>query len=342
VKNSKKKIIIDAMGGDYAPHNVLEGAYQALVESDYKFELILAGDRKIIEEEMLKNRINPSIFSILHAPTTIDMQDSPTAILKTKKDSSIITSLKYIKDNNADAFVSAGNTGAVLTSSTLILGRIKGISRPTLGIFMPSEKGKVVIIDGGANVECKPQFLYEFGIMGSIFAEIFLNYTNPSIGLLNIGTEKSKGYSLLTDAHNLLLNSGLNFVGNIEGNDILKGVAKVVICDGFVGNVVLKFGEGLIPLLKHKFYSYSSKGFFHKIWMGLISKTIKKILQDFDYQKYGGVPLLGINGVVIIGHGKSTPEAFKNMILTAEEMIDKQLNRRIEEKLLNSQISNKS
>ncbi|MBU2471831.1 MAG: phosphate acyltransferase PlsX, partial [Bacteroidetes bacterium] len=238
------------------------------------------------------------------------------------------------KEGKADAFISAGNTGAVMSASTIILGRAEGVSRPTIGTPFPTEKGPCLLLDAGANVDCKPQHLLEFGMMGSIYANYILGYDNPTVGLINIGEESTKGNEITLEAYNLLQKSKLNFIGNIEGRDILKGKANVIVCDGFVGNIVLKFAESVLGLLKAKFKDYTASNLLNKIWVGLMYRTLKKILKDFDYQEHGGVPLLGVNGISIIGHGGSTPKAIMNMILKAEDMLIKEVDRHIAEIML--------
>jgi glycerol-3-phosphate acyltransferase PlsX len=333
VSSSKIKVVIDAMGGDYAPKNVVLGAYQALQQRQDQIEIILCGDKKKIAEEIKTNNIDSSLFTIEHAPDTISMDDSASSSVKSRSESSIVVGITQVKQNKADVFISAGNTGAVMASATLILGRLNGISRPTIGAPLPSEKGFIIIIDAGANAICKPQFLYEFAIMGSIFVEQLYEHKNPAIGLLSIGEERSKGNPLIVETNSLLKDSSLNFIGNIEGNDIFSGKCQIAICDGFTGNVVLKLSEGFVPLLKHMLIGFSKKSIFHKIWAGLIAKTLKRLLIQYDYEELGGVPLLGVNGTVIIGHGKSTPKAIKSMIFQAEAMYRKNINKKIEEKL---------
>ncbi len=333
MRSSKIKVVVDAMGGDFAPRNVVLGAYEAIREKGSSIEIILSGPEKIILDELKKNNIDSNLFIIKDAPDTITMHDSATTAIKAKKQSSIVVGITLLKDKAADAFVSAGNTGAVMTASTLILGRLKGISRPTIGATLPSQKGYVLLMDAGANVECKPNFLYEFAIMASIFVENTQNISNPTVGLLSIGEEKSKGNSLIVETNQLIRKSKLNFVGNVEGSDIFGGKCDVVICDGYTGNIILKFAEGFLPLLKKTIRKFASKSIFHKLWSALIAVTLKKLLKSYDYQELGGVPLLGVNGTVIIGHGKSTPKALKNMIFAAAEMHQKEINLKIENKL---------
>jgi len=313
------------MGGDFAPRNVVAGAVEAMREAKDRLEVLFVGPQSVVQEELHRLTENNLNHQIVNAPSIITMDDGAMAAVKEKKDSSIAVGVSLHKEGAADAFVSAGNTGAVMSASTLILGRIEGIGRPTIGAFFPSEMGVCLLLDAGANVDCRPQHLYEFAVMGTIYAREMLMLPNPTVGLLSIGEESSKGNDLTREAHQLLAKSRLNFIGNVEGRDILKGKASVVVCDGFVGNVVLKFAESVLDLLKTKFRNHAAKNVFSKIWVGMMSRTLRSVMKDFDYQEYGGVPLLGVNGVSIIGHGKSTPKAIKNMILKAEEMVRKNI-----------------
>lgn len=326
------QIAIDAMGGDYAPRNVIAGALDALREAGNRFEIIFVGNEERIRQEIHPGQSegNHLAYTIVHAPQTIEMADSPTAALKAKKRSSIVVGIQLHKEGKANAFVSAGNTGAVMAASTLILGRIPGVARPTIGAFLPSEGGACLLLDAGANVDCRPRHLLEFAVMGTVYARSMLNYQNPSVGLLNIGEESTKGDERSLEAFELLSNSKLHFIGNVEGRDILKGKANVIICDGFVGNIILKFGESLLTTLMKRFQDHATRNFLKRVWNSLVYDTIKKMLWDFDYQVFGGVPFLGVNGISIIGHGGSTPKAIKNMILRAEEMVKKNIQREIE------------
>ncbi|HUN66104.1 MAG TPA: phosphate acyltransferase PlsX [Bacteroidota bacterium] len=339
MKNQPKRtrIVVDAMGGDFAPGNILAGACEALREAGDRLEISFAGPKDVIEHGMASVNHEGLTYGILHAPEVIGMNDGATAAVKQKKDSSIALGISAQPAGRADAFVSAGHTGAVMSASTLILGRLPGISRPTIGAFFPTETGVALLVDAGANVDCKAQHLLEFGIMGSIYAHSMFDIARPSVGLLSIGEEPSKGNAVSLEAYDLLAKSRLNFIGNIEGRDILKAKANVVVCDGFVGNIVLKFAESVLDLLRSKFRAYAARDLVRKIRVGLMYGTLKNILKDFDYQEHGGVPLLGVNGISIIGHGKSTPKAVKNMILKADEMARKNINQRIKESLVNQQ-----
>ncbi len=322
------------MGGDFAPGYVVDGAVDALRESGGRFTVLFVGPTEVIQSELRTRQAGDLPCGILHAGEVIDMHDGATAALKQKKDSSIAVGITAQKEGRADAFVSAGHTGAVMSASTLILGRIPGISRPTIGAFFPTEAGTTaLLLDAGANVDCKPQHLYEFALMGSIYSRKMLGIERPTVGLLSIGEERSKGNSATLEAYDLLQQSSLNFVGNVEGRDILKGTANVIVCDGFTGNIVLKFAESVLGMLKSRFRRYAARDIMKKIWVGLMYGTLRKVLKDFDYQEYGGVPLLGVDGVSIIGHGSSTPRAIKNMIFKAEEMVRKNINREIQESL---------
>jgi glycerol-3-phosphate acyltransferase PlsX len=319
------------MGGDFAPGNVVAGALEALRESQGRFTVVLVGPQERIEQELRHQPELADLASVLHAPEVIEMHDSPTAALKVKKDSSISVGLRAHKEGRAQAFVSAGNTGAVFSASTLILGRLKGVGRPTIGALLPTEQSPCLLLDAGANVDCRARHLLEFAIMGSVYLQEIVGIHTPRVGLLNIGEEQSKGTEVVVEAFSLLKKSGLNFIGNIEGRDILKGKADVAVCDGFVGNTLLKFGESIPTFLKARFTSYATQSIKAK-FIGLIARnSLRSVMREMDYQEHGGVPILGVQGVSIIGHGGSTPKAIKNMVLCAEEMIRKQVHSRIQE-----------
>ncbi|MBI5216129.1 MAG: phosphate acyltransferase PlsX [Ignavibacteriae bacterium] len=324
------------MGGDYAPQNVVAGALDALRESNNRFEVVLVGQESLIRSHLQPSSAERLNYKIVHAADVIDMHDGATAALRQKKDSSIGIGMTLHKEGKVDAFVSAGHTGAMVSASTLILGRLDGVSRPTIGAFFPSEKGVCLLLDAGANVDCRPQHLYEFAIMGSIYAKEMFNFSNPSVGLLSVGEEESKGNEAVKEAHKLLSQSGINFIGNVEGRDILSGKAQVVVCDGFVGNIVLKFGESIPSFIKNRLKEAFSKNLFLKLLGGMMRNSLRSVFKSMDYEEHGGVPVLGVKGVAIIGHGKSTPKAIKNMILKAEETVRKNINERIQEALLSA------
>ena len=326
-----KNIVLDAMGGDFAPANEVAGALLALHELPGAFAIILVGDESRIQDELRKHNVGALPISVVAASEVITMHDPPTAAVKSKKNSSIAVGMTMHKEGRADAFASAGNTGAMLSASTLILGRIRGVSRPTIGTFFPSLKGVSILLDAGTNVDCRPQHLLEFAVMGSIYASQVLKYADPTVGLLSVGEEDTKGSAVTIETNKLLRSSRLNFIGNIEGRDILAGKAQVIVCDGFVGNIILKFGESVPAFLKSRLQGYADQGFLQKLRIGLVRTPLRRSLKDMDYEEVGGVPVLGVNGVSIIGHGRSTPKAIKNMILRAYEMASSQLNASIEQ-----------
>lgn len=323
------------MGSDAAPASEVGGAVAALRASANRFHVVLVGNENTIRAELAKTDTAGLDFSIVPASEVITMHDSPVAALKQKPDSSIVVGMTLHQKGTVDAFVSAGNTGAVTAASTLILGRIKGVSRPTIGAVFPSEQGPTLVVDAGAVTDCKPHFLFEFGVMGSLYAEIVLKKRNPRVGLLNIGEESSKGNEQAHEAYKIFMEkkASLNFIGNVEGRDVLKGAADVVVCDGFTGNILLKFGESVPSYLKVQFKNYAEQAWWKKLLMGIMRRPLRTVFKDMDYQEFGGVPLLGVNGVTIIGHGGSTPKAVMNMLYRAEEAVNGQINEKIREAL---------
>ncbi len=320
----KCRIIVDAMGGDFAPRNAVVGAIQAFNENK-NIELFLVGKEEEIKKVLASENLSFDQKNIINTDEAIGMEETPTTAIKSKPNSSIVVGCNWVRDKKADAFVSAGNTGAMMAASTLIIGRIEGVGRPTIGSFIPNEAGISTLFDVGASVDSKAKHLLEYAIMGSIFVEEIYGIQNPKVGLLSVGEEKSKGNEVSVSAYELLKKTKLNFIGNVEGRDVLKGTAHVVVCDGFVGNILLKFGEGLVSYLRFKLRQYADLGFINKLKVGLVRGVLRQVLKDFDYQEYGGVPLLGVNGISIIGHGSSTPKAIKNMVLRANEMYEKNL-----------------
>lgn len=327
------KIAIDVMGGDFAPVNEIEGVLAAfnLLGQEARFEVVLVGKQEIITSHLKNYDFSNVRYSVVHADGVVTMKDDPTSAYKSKKESSLYKGMELLKNKEVDAFLSAGNTGAMLSFATLMLGRIKGVSRPTIGTFFPTMKNRpTLILDAGANVDCKPRFLYEFALMGGLYYKLMFETTDPEIGLLSIGEEESKGNEVVVSAHKMLKESQLNFYGNIEGRDIFKGVVDVVVCDGFTGNIVLKLAESFLGFFKSKIKDYADRSTLNKIKTLAIKPTLKDIMKDFDYQEYGGVPLLGVNGVVMISHGSSSPKAIKSMILRTVEILDKDLVTNIE------------
>lgn len=329
--NTKCKIIVDAMGGDYVPLNPILGAVEAL-NSNKDIEVYLIGIEDEIHNVLNEKNIDFDSSKIIGVSERIDMHDSPTEAIKSKKDSSIVKGAQLVKDKMAHAFVSAGNTGAMMAASTLIIGRIKGFGRPTIGAQFPTEDKKAcTVYDVGASVDSKAIHLFEYAIMGSIYAKEIDDIENPTVGLLSVGEEESKGNSVTMEASKLIKDSNLNFVGNVEGRDILKGGVDVIVCDGFTGNIILKFGESFINFLKARVKSYANLGLMNKIYALITKKVFKESLAEMDYQSHGGVPLLGVNGISIIGHGSSSPLAMKNMILKANDMYQRNLINKLKE-----------
>ena len=306
------RIAVDAMGGDFAPREVVMGALEAAREG---IEIILVGDRDGIESEI--GRENRGRLEIVHTTEVIAMDEQPAAAVRRKKDSSIVRAVQLVREGRAGAFVSAGSTGAVMAASLLGLGRIKGIDRPAIASVLPSRKGGTVLLDVGANVDCKPRHLLQFGIMGSLYAEKVLGIANPRVGLLSVGEEDSKGNELTLGSFPLLKESGINFIGNVEGRDLFSGLVNVVVCDGFVGNVVLKAGEGLAMALMHMIKDELTRNWLSKMGTALTLPALKELRRRIDYAEYGGAPLLGVNGVVIVCHGSSTSLAIRNALRMA-------------------------
>lgn len=328
-EQTKCKIVVDAMGGDFAPQNAVVGAVQAL-RIDSGIELYLVGRKSEIISVLKKNNLNFDDNFIINAEQVIEMGESPTSALKSKPDSSIVVGARLVKEKKAHAFVSAGNTGAMMSASTLIIGRIPGVGRPTIGAEIPNIYGTCYLYDVGAGKDAKPIHLLEYAIMGSIYSKEMGGVSNPSVGVLSMGEEEGKGNEVANEAYNLIKNSKLNFIGNVEGRDILTGKVDVVVCDGFVGNILLKFGEAVPKLLKHLLEQTAKKNIIDALKILLVKSTLRKALKSLDYQEHGGVPLLGVNGISIIGHGSSTPKAITNMVLKAKLMYDRHLVDKIE------------
>ncbi|MFC1751890.1 phosphate acyltransferase PlsX [Thermoproteota archaeon] len=310
------ELALDAMGGDYAPGEIIQGALQAL--KAYPVRLSLLGPQKVIEKQLQSaGQYDKSRVTIIHAPDIVDMADSPTLSFRRKKNSSIRLGLQLVKDKKVDGFVSAGNTGAVMTASVLILGKTPNIERPAIASILPSRDGQFVMLDMGSSVDCKAEHLAQFAVMGSYFSELLLGVANPRVGLLNIGEEKTKGNTVSQAAFSQMKELPINFVGNVEGKDILFSVADVVVCDGFVGNTLLKFGEGVADLFFNFFKKEAKSSLLSLVGLLLLKPALKRFKKEYDYAEYGGAPLLGVEGVSVVAHGKSDAFAIKNAIHTA-------------------------
>jgi len=330
MSDRQKSIILDAMGGDLGPGVCVEGAVQACNEAGYPLRVILVGDERQLESELAKHHINGSHISIVHAPDVVRMDDPPTDGIR-KKDSSIGVGMRLLRDKTGDGIISTGNTGAVMAAGLAYLGRLPGISRPAIACLFPSENGRTLLVDVGANPVCKAQNLVEFGVMGSAYCESVGGVPNPRVALLSIGEEPTKGNDLTILTHQILTTSNLNFVGNVEGRDILRGRADVVVCDGFVGNIMLKFAESLHGFLTNAVRRQISRNYFSRAGAILMGPFLRRMRRTFDYAEYGGAPLLGLDGMCMICHGSSSPKAIKNAIWAVERGFDGRVNDRIVE-----------
>jgi glycerol-3-phosphate acyltransferase PlsX len=324
------RIALDAMGGDHAPQAPVAGALEALAELDSAHTIQLVGRREAVEAELGRLSVSPAHrarLEIVDASDVIEMTDKPTDVRK-KPNSSMMLGLKIQADGKSDAFVSAGNTGAQMAASMLALRLHAGLKRPAIATIFPTAKKSVVVMDSGANVDCSADELVQFARLGSVYAEDLLGRTNPAVGLLSIGEEPEKGNAVTKEAHALLARTeGINFLGNVEGRDLPAGTSHhgdldVVVCDGFVGNVVLKFYEAVAPLMIRML-----------VKEGVDEQTIKKALRSIDYSEHGGAPLLGVKGVSIICHGRSTPAAIKNAVKAAVRAVDSRMNEHIGRRL---------
>ena len=316
------RVAVDAMGGDRAPAVVVEGVVQAAQKASGDLELLLFGPAGLVEEELARHPNTDGLpIRVVDAPEIITMAESPTAALKGKPNSSIHLGLGAHKQGVADAFISAGNTGAVMAASLFILGRLENVLRPSLVSAFPSIKGGCLVLDVGSNVDCKPEHLLQFAHMGSIYAELIQKRKNPVVALMNIGEEPGKGNELAKAAFTLLSEaSGLNFRGNIEGRDLLQHAADVIVCDGFVGNILLKFGESVATVFPQMIGQEMHRLGLSPEEQALVSKVFRGVQRPFNYEEQGGAPLLGVAGDVMIGHGGSSPRAIARMVEAAAEI----------------------
>jgi len=310
------KIIIDGMGGDNAPAEIVKGAVDASKLTDH--EICIIGKSELIESELEKCNYDTDKITVADAREVIEMTDAPVKAVRTKKNSSMVKGLEMIKNGEGDLFISAGNTGALLAGGLFVLGRIQGIDRPALASIYPVLGGGAsLLVDAGANSECKPDNLLEFGIMGSIYMDKVIGRHDPKVGLVNLGVEENKGSMLTKASYDLLEKSKVNFIGNIEAREVPEGVCDVIVCDGFVGNVIIKLTEGLawhiLKLLKKKF----TEGAKALLGAALLKDKFKDLKTEFDYSEYGGAPILGVKGPVVKMHGASEANAVKNTIIKA-------------------------
>lgn len=314
------------MGGDRGTGPLIDGAVQA-VDQHPRLEVILLGPEDLLRKELaLRAKAGDSRLSIVHAPQTVSMEEAAVDSVRRKKDSTIMVGFDLIKQGRADALVSAGHSGATMTAAILQLGRLKGISRPSIAGVFPTLKELVLVTDIGANVDCRPQHLYQFAVMASSCSELLLNRAKPRVGLLSIGEEPGKGNAAVKEAYDLLKASSLNFIGNVEGRDVYSGDVDVVVCDGFVGNIVLKISEGLAEAIQQMLKTEIKKTLRASLASFFIRPAFRAFRKRVDYAEYGGAPLLGINGVGIICHGSSSAVAIRNAIKEAAKMAECQVN----------------
>lgn len=310
------KIIVDGFGGDNAPLAVLQGCEMAVKE--YGVEIVVTGDEETLKKTAQENGVSLDHISFHHAPSVITMEDEPTSILKEKADCSMAAAFQLVKEGKGDAFVSAGNTGAILVGATFLLKRIKGVKRAALASVIPTATGCYLLMDCGANVECRPEVLTQFGVMGSLYMKKVMKTANPKVGLINIGAEETKGGELQIAALAQMKEAPINFTGNVEARELPKGAVDVAVADGFTGNIVLKLTEGMGSLMSAKLKEIFG-GAVGKLAGALVLKKIKALKKSMDYTEYGGAPLLGITQPVIKAHGSSNPKAFKNAIRQARD-----------------------
>ncbi len=322
------RIAVDGMGGDRAPAAVVDGTVQAarLLE---EVEIVLVGQERRLSEELARSKPIPSNLKIHHAPEVIGMGESPAISVRKKKDSSICEMVDLAKNKQVNAIISAGNTGAVVVAASLRLGLLEGIERPGIAILIPSLKGPTLVLDVGANIDPKPEHLLQYGLMGSVFMRHVVGRNNPSVGLLNVGEEESKGTDFIREAFKLLEESSLNFVGNVEGRDIYTGKCDVIVCDGFVGNVALKVSEGMAFALKELLIRELNRTMLNLLGAWLLRPSFNRLRRQMDYAEYGGAPLLGVDGACFICHGASSAKAIRNAIRAAATFVTHEVNHHI-------------
>lgn len=326
------KIVVDAMGGDYAPSAIVEGA--VLAAREYGVRIVLVGQSDKIHDELAKYEDRNNLhIRVEHADEVVEMDDVPAKVIRAKKRSSMKIGLEMVKKKEADAFVSAGNTGAVLGYATLILRPLKGVDRPAIAVQLPTRKGPSILLDAGANVDCKAIQMFQFGVMGHVLAKIVLGKESPGVGVLSNGEEDGKGNEVTKSAFQMLQKSHVNFIGNVEAKEVYRGGADVIVCDGFTGNVALKISESMAEMIGENLRTVFQTNLLSKLGYLLIKPYLDKQKKSVDYSETGGAPLLGVNGVCIIAHGRSSAKAVKNAIDRARELIEKNLNDHIREEI---------
>lgn len=326
-------IAVDAMGGDHGPAVVVPAAIEASRQHD--MHVMLIGDTARVEAELAKARLDNASYEIVHADDVVYMNEKPSDILRRKKNASIQVACRLVRDGAADGVVSAGHSGATVACGMFIIGRLPGVERPALATVLPTEKRPVVVLDVGANVDCRPYHLFQFGLMGDAFARDLLGYESPRVSILSIGEEEGKGNSQVKEAYELLkMAQNLNFVGNAEGRDIFECGTDVVVCDGFVGNVVVKTSEGLASSLARQLRYGFRSGLLPALGALLAGRVLKKLTRTMDYAEYGGAPVLGLKGLGIVCHGRSNPAAITNAIKMSGAFVRKHTNERLAETII--------
>lgn len=320
------RIAIDAMGGDFAPREIVAGAVMAAESLPGIDALVLVGDEGAIRRELRKARKVPASIEIFHASEVVEMEETPALAIRRKKDSSISRAVDLVKEGKADAMISAGNTGAVVVAATLKLRTLKGVERPAIATVMPTPTKPFVLIDTGANIDCPPQLLFQFAAMGHVYSRKILGQANPVIGLMSVGGEDTKGNETTKEAFRILSESKLNFKGNIEGNDLFKGEIDVVVCDGFVGNVILKTSEGLAHAISLWIKKEFTQNPIRMLGSVFLVGALRSMKRQIDPETYGGALLLGVNGVCIICHGASSAQAIVQAIRVAGDAVNYQIN----------------
>ncbi|HIU49068.1 MAG TPA: phosphate acyltransferase PlsX [Candidatus Avimonoglobus intestinipullorum] len=322
------KIIIDAMGGDHAPAAPVEAGARATRELGV--DIVLVGKRDVIERELAKYQFDKNRLEIVHADEVITNHEEPAKAVRAKKNASVVVAGRLLKEGKGDAMLSMGNTGALLATGLLIVGRSKGVSRPALATLLPTDKGPKLLIDAGANTNCKDINLVQFAVMGSIYMKNVLDIDRPRVGLMSNGEEEGKGDALTKETYPLLQRAGVNFIGNIEGRDVMEGNADVITCDGFVGNVILKTVEGMGSVISKKVKGLFLKNMFTKIGSLFVAGGLKEFKKMMDYREYGGAPLLGVKKPVIKGHGSSDAKAAFSAIIQAKKFVETNVIQNIE------------
>ncbi|MBU1121337.1 MAG: phosphate acyltransferase PlsX [Candidatus Omnitrophota bacterium] len=325
------RIGLDVSGGDYAPSEIIKGAI--LAKKDFGEDITLIGIKDEIEKELVRCGASTESFNIVNAREKIEMAEAPAVSVRRKRDSSIVRGVNLLKGKKIDAFVSCGNTGAVVCASTLILRLIEGVERPGIALMIPTKKDISLIVDVGANIGPKPLHLLQYAAMASAYYEIVLNKKNPTVGLLNIGEESSKGSEFVRRVHKLFSSAPMNFIGNLEAKDIFSGKCDCIVCDGFIGNIALKVTESCADFIGKSIISTMKESFIGKIGLFLSQNSLKKFKKKIDYAEYGGALLLGVDGIVIIGHGRSSSLAVKNAIKVAIEELSRGLNSEIKRRV---------